>query len=196
MGYYYTMADYFSYKELSDLFQRDLERIEEFHEIPEDLISLKPDPASWNASEILKHIIKFNELYIEQMDNAVASNDPVKAQKELFKPRLLFRPVIRFFEPPYKIKVKTIAPMYPNNSSDENPKKPIDELAEMNRNLISQIETFREEKLDLDRIKGTNPVIKWVPMSLSEFILLLEAHQRRHFWQLEQTLLKLSGKKY
>lgn len=190
------MANLYSYNQLAELFGRDLDRINEFHDIPEDLISLKPDPSTWSASEALKHIIKFNELYMEQMDHAVEANDPVKAQKEQFKPRFLFRPVIRFFEPPYKVKVKTIAPMYPNNSNDTDPKKPIDELAKMNQNLISRIETYRDQQLDLDRIKGSNPILKWVPMSLSEFLLLLEAHQRRHFWQIEQILLKLSGQKY
>lgn len=190
------MADAYSYHQLADLFHKDLNRVGEFHEIPEDLISLKPDSNTWSASEVLQHIIKFNELYMARMDEAVDSNDPVKAQKELFKPRFLFRQAIRFFEPPYKVKVKTFAPMYPNNSDEVDPKQPIDKLAEINRNLIRRIETFRDEQLDLDRIKGKNPIIQWIPMSLSEFILLLEAHQRRHFWQIEQTLLKLSGKKY
>ncbi|WP_234567273.1 DinB family protein [Rhodohalobacter sp. 614A] len=190
------MADAYSYLQLTDLFNKDLSRIDEFHAIPDDLISLKPDPTTWSASEVIQHVIKFNELYISQMDVAVDSNNMVKAQKELFKPRFVFRHAIRFFEPPYKVKVKTFAPMYPNNSGNKDPKQPIDELAEMNRNLIRRIETFRDEQLDLDRIKGKNPIIKWIPMSLSEFILLLEAHQRRHFWQIEQTLLKLSGQKY
>lgn len=190
------MADAYSYHQLADLFDRDLTRIGQFHNIPEDLISLKPDPTSWSATEALQHIIKFNELYISKMDEAVDSNDPLKAQKEHFKPRFLFRQAIRFFEPPYKVKVKTFAPMYPNNLDEEDPKKPIDDLAEMNRKLIRRIETFRDEQLDLDRIKGKNPIVKWIPMSLSEFILLLEAHQRRHFWQIEQILLKLSGQKY
>lgn len=190
------MADLYSYNQLAELFGRDLDRINEFHNIPEDLISLKPDPGTWSANEVLKHIIKFNELYVERMDHAVKSSAPVKAQNEQFKPRFLFSLAIRFFEPPYKVKVKTIAPMYPNNSNDADPRKPIDDLAKINQNLISRIETFRHQQLDLDRIKGRNPIVKWVPMSLSEFLLLLEAHQRRHFWQIEQILLKLSGQKY
>lgn len=190
------MAESYSYNQLSDILQKDIKRIKEFEEIPEDLILLKPDPETWSASETLQHIIQFNEMYMKQMDDAVRSSDPVKAKKELFKPRFIFRQAIRFFEPPYKVKMKTIAPMYPNNSENENPGKPISELADINNQLITRIETFRDEQLDLDRIRGNNPVLSWVKMSLAEFILLLEAHQRRHFWQIEQTLLKLSGKKY
>lgn len=190
------MAHTYSYNELKDLIHSDLNRIQEFHSIPEDLISLKPDPSTWSASEVLKHLIKFNGLYMTQMDEALETNKLVKAQEEAFQPRFIFRQAIRFFEPPYKVKMKTVAPMYPNNSEDHDPKKPIDDLADINKNLINRIETFRDEKLDLDQIRGKNPLLKWVPMSLSEFILLLEAHQRRHFWQIEQILLKLSGQKY
>lgn len=190
------MAESYSYNQLSDIIQKDIKRIEEFEEIPDDLISLKPDPETWSASETLQHIIQFNEMYMKQMDYAVKSSDPVKARKELFKPRFIFRQAIRFFEPPYKVKMKTIAPMYPNNSENKNPRQPIGDLAEINHHLITRIETFKNEQLDLDRIRGNNPLISWIKMSLSEFILLLEAHQRRHFWQIEQTLLKLSGKKY
>ena len=190
------MANTYSYNDLMDLFHKDLNRIQEFHDIPEDLITLKPDPSTWSATEVLKHIIQFNGLYITQMNEALENNEPIKAQKEQFRPRFIFRQAIRFFEPPYKVKMKTVAPMYPNNSDDDDPKKPIEDLTEVNREIISRIETFRKEKLDLDQIRGKNPLLKWVPMSLSEFILLLEAHQRRHFWQIEQILLKLSGQKY
>lgn len=190
------MVEFYSYNQLCELIQNDIDRIEEFRNIPNDLITLKPDPSTWSAAEALRHIIKFNKLYISQMDEALKTGERIKAEKEHFRPRFIFRQAIRFFEPPYKVKLKTIAPMYPNNRNGENPQKSLTELEKINQNLINQIETFRAEKLDLDRIRGKNPLLKWLPMSLSEFILLLEAHQRRHFWQIEQILLKLSGERF
>lgn len=190
------MTQAFTYNQLSALINNDLHRIEKFREIPDDLITLKPDPTTWSASETLQHIFKFNQLYLEQMDSATESNKLIRAQEELFKPRFIYRRFIRFLEPPYKIKIKTFAPMYPDNSEIEKISQPVENLIQINRNLLERIEAYHEKQLDLDRIRGRNPILQWVRMSLSEFILVLEAHQRRHFWQIEQTLLKLSGKKY
>lgn len=190
------MAETYSYSQLIELISKDIRRISDFHDIPNDLITLKPDPSTWSARETIQHIIQFNNLYLNQIDKAVENNEPIKTERERFKARFIYRQFIKFLEPPYKVKVKTFAPMYPENSTDGNPKKPVDNLNSMNRNLINRVERFQNDRLDLDRIKGKNPILQWVPMSLSEFILVLEAHQRRHFWQIEQTLLKLSGKKY
>lgn len=190
------MANVYTYDQMSDLIKKDIDRIDDFYSIPKDLISLKPEPDSWSACEIIQHISKFNGLYMEQIDKAIQSGKNVKANGQQFKPRFIYRQFIRFLEPPYKIKTKTIAPMYPNDTSDVNPEKPINDLKESNLEINKRIESFRKQQLDMNKIKGKNPVLQWVPMSLAEFILILEAHQRRHFWQLEQTLVKLSGIKY
>ncbi|MDZ7720352.1 MAG: DinB family protein [Balneolaceae bacterium] len=190
------MAKTYSYDEMSDLIKKDIDRISDFYEIPEDLISLKPEPKSWSACEIIQHINKFNGLYMKELNKAIESGEPVKANSQEFKPRFIFRQFIHFLEPPYRLKLKTIAPMYPNNSGNTDPEKPINELKESNIEIRNRIDSFREKQLDLNKIKGNNPVLQWVSMSLTEFILILEAHQRRHFWQLQQTLLKLSGDKY
>lgn len=190
------MSKHYSYSDLLNLFNKDLKRVDDFKDIPEDLIILKPDPSTWSAAETLTHIIKFNELYMTQMKDAMGKNEPVKTENDRFRPRFIFRQAIRFFEPPYKVKLKTIAPMYPNKKNGEDPEKSIRQLSDINRELIREIKTYENDRLDLDQIRGKNPLISWVSMSLSEFLLMLEAHQRRHFWQIEQTLLKLSGKKY
>jgi len=190
------MADTYSYNQIADLIKKDLQRIEDFYNIPEDLISLKPEPNSWSACETIQHITKFNDLYMGQMDKALESENLVKANGENFKPRFIYRQFIRFLEPPYKVKMKTIAPMYPNDVNNINAEKPINDLKESNIEIQNRISMCREKQLDLSRIKGKNPALQWISMSLAEFILVLEAHQRRHFWQIEQTLLKLSGNKY
>ena len=189
------MAKVYFYDDLSNIIQRDLDRIRDFHEIPDDIIPLKPDPSSWSTVEILMHLINFNKLYISKMDKAVDSKHLETTENDSFKPRFIFRQIIRFFEPPYRVKVKTVAPMSPELAESENPTQIIQNLAGINQSLIRRIEMFKEKELDLNRIKGENPVLQWISMSLVEFILVLDAHQRRHFWQIEQTLLKISGEK-
>jgi hypothetical protein len=132
---------------------------------------------------------------LREIDNALEENEPVTTNRDQFKPRLLMRQFIRMLNPPYKIKMKTVSPMYPDELHSENPEKQIGRLAETNQSLVEKIGEWKTKNLDLDHIKGKNPVIKWISMTLTDFILVLEAHQRRHFWQIEQTLLKLSGQK-
>lgn len=165
------------------------------HQIPDDLFSLKPAPEKWSVAEICKHITEFNSLYISQMENALKAKAPKQTEGEKFKAGLFYRLFIRFLEPPYKIKISTIAPMYP--SSKEIQKSEIlNSLLETQNRLLQIVEEAEERLIDLNKAKGKNPVVNWIPMSISDLLLVLDAHQRRHVWQSEQTLKKLSGNSY
>lgn len=186
----------FTYEDLSALMDQAIERIESFKNVPDDLFLLKPDPGSWSADEICQHLIQFNKLYLNQIEKASGNSDlPVK-NGNAFKPGLVSRVLIKVFEPPYKVKLNTLAPMYPFDTENKQPKMVLDQLIETDIEFKNRIETFRNKKADLDRIKGTNPIARFLPMSITDYITVLDAHQRRHFWQIEKTLYKLSGEKY
>lgn len=189
------MKETFAYDDLTKLFEKNIQRASQFRDIPDDLLSLKPDSKSWSAGEIFQHLVKFNQLYLSFIRKAINTSDKKRGEKEAFSPRLLLSFLIRFLRPPYKVKVRTIAPMYPVDSESDNYRKYLEELIETNEVLISEIGSFKEERLDLNSIKGKNPVFK-VNMTIIEFLLMFEAHQQRHFWQTEQTLKKLSGKTF
>lgn len=84
--------------------------------------------------------------------------------------------------------------MKPKESRPEEFYSFLDQLVEMNGKFIKQIQEFEVQKLDLDRVRGKNPVFKF-KMSITEFLLMLDAHQQRHFWQTDNTLLKLTGER-
>lgn len=121
---------------------------------------------------------------------AINNNQSTVSESGQFNARFHIRPIIEMVRPPYKIKIKTLSPMKP----DDNLQRPVDEiitdLITFNQEQIRLIEELEEKKLDLDRIKGRNRVFKF-NMTLTEFFLMMSVHQDRHIWQAEQTLKKI-----
>ena len=189
------MKETYNYDDLLKLFEQNIQRMKDFRDIPDDLLPLKPDSKSWSAGEIFQHLVKFNEIYLSVIRNAVNQSDEKYAEPESFKPRFFVSLMIRFLRPPYKIKIGTIAPMYPVDSETDNYRRSLEELIESNKTVIDEIVSFKSQQLDLNSIRGKNPVFKF-KMTIIEFLLLFEAHQDRHFWQTKKTLKTLSGKTY
>lgn len=185
-----------SYDDISNEFRSAIDRIDELSVIPEDLFNLKPAPKSWSMDEIFKHICEFNKLYLIEIEKTLNSENIPTTDKNRFKPGLIARGAIRFMEPPYKIKVSTLSPMYPGKSNSHSKEQTISELKQSNQRLIDVLDNLKRKSADIDRAKGRHPLVKYIPMSITEMILILAAHQRRHLWQTKQTLLKLSGKEY
>lgn len=182
----------YSYSDLIQLFENAIIKAESFKDIPEDLLALKPDSSSWSTGEIFRHLVKFNNIYLGYINRAIknTANPKPVTDEGSFQPRLIFRGLIGFVKPPYKIKMSTIAPMYPVDVDGQNFHSELDLLIKTNEQMIGRIRNAGDEKLNLNKIKGKNPVFK-ISMTLSEFILMFDAHQQRHFWQADQTLKRL-----
>jgi uncharacterized damage-inducible protein DinB len=185
----------YAFDDLTELFEQNIQRMKQFRDIPDDLLTLKPDSKSWSAGEIFQHLVKFNDIYLSLIKQAVEKSENEHTKEESFKPRFFVYLMIRFLRPPYKIKIGTIAPMYPVDSDTDNYRKSLEELIKSNEAVIDKINQFKSKQLDLNSIKEKNPVFKF-KMTVIEFLLLFEAHQDRHFWQTQKTLEKLSGKTY
>jgi hypothetical protein len=178
-----------TYSDLEEQFRDACSRIADFRAVPDETFNRKPDPKRWSVAEIFGHLIQFNRLYESQLNRAITSSRPVPhANKTVFSPRLPYRFFLQFLEPPYKIKVPTLSPMEPAKSDPKQKQELINDLLYCNESLLSLVEALREKNADPDAIRGKNPVARWVSMSATEFLLILAAHQRRHFWQAEQTL--------
>jgi hypothetical protein len=178
------------------MFESANKRIKAFHDIPDDLFTLKPDSKNWSAAEICSHITKFNTMYIDKIEIAADNHAQISRSTEpLFRPGYFYRMYAKSMEPPYTVKLKTLRPFYPSTHELEK-QDTISLLINTQQTLLDHSQQFKNNKLDLDITRGKNPLLQFLTMSITDFLVLLDAHQRRHFWQLEQTLLKLSGKSY
>jgi len=185
------MNETYTYQDLISLFEESIRKAQDFESVPDDLLATKPDTSSWSAVEIFQHIVNFNRIYLRFIDRAIRNSKTLPTtKKNSFSPRFAAGYLVQIMMPPYKMKIPTITPMKPDNSEAKEIKNSLQELIETNKEIIEYLDEAEEKKLDLNRIKGKNSVFK-ISMTVTEFFLVFDAHQRRHFWQAEQTLNKL-----
>ena len=163
--------------------------IDEYRGLPEEVLNQKLNPETWSCTEVCKHLIQFNRMYLDQIEKVLDKLESKPVGEEPFSVRWFMRKMGNFIEPPYKFGVKTISPMLPVRVDLSGPET-LDELENTNKEILEILKTAREENWDIDKIKERNPVFKF-KMSLTEFIVYMDAHQRRHFWQIEQILKRL-----
>jgi len=182
------MNETYTYQDLISLFEESIRKAQDFESVPDDLLATKPDTSSWSAVEIFQHVVNFNRIYLRFIDRAFKKSKTLPTTKQnSFNPRFAAGYLIRIMTPPYKMKIPTIAPMKPDISELDDIKNSLQELIETNQEILKYLDEAKENNLDLNRIKGKNSVFK-ISMTVVEFLLLLDAHQQRHFWQAEQTL--------
>ncbi|MCC5906960.1 MAG: DinB family protein [Balneolaceae bacterium] len=186
------MPDEKSYQDLIQIFNSAKNKADSFREIPDERFFMKPAPDQWSVDDICRHLILFNTKYISSIEKAAKTFPVMSESKELFEASYLIRLSARYLEPPYKMKIKTIKPFRPEpGSSKPDKSESVSRLEKTQEALIDLLNDFRENRIDLEKTRGKNPVFSLIKMSVIDFIVLLDAHQRRHFWQLEQTLEKI-----
>jgi len=177
----------FTYPGLNRAFEQAIETIEGFREIDPDAFHVKLNEKTWSCFEVCQHLIQFNRLYLRQMEKAILKTEMKPIGNNTFTLRWVFKKLISKIEPPYKFKMKTLSPMYPEKSGT-SADNVIDKLIETNEQVLDLLRIAEADNWNLNEIKGRNPAIPLVKMTLTEFIVYFEAHQRRHFWQIENIL--------
>lgn len=177
--------------ELASAISAAISVIDEYRELPPEILSAKLNSKTWSCLEICRHLVRFNDLYLDQMKEALGGGESLPEKTGKLYPRWHMRKLAGQLEPPYKIGLKTVSPLSPSKA-DFPDKKIFAELIRTENDVLKILKKAQENSWDLDRIKNRNPVFKLFKMSMTEFIIYLDAHQRRHFWQMEQILKRLN----
>lgn len=185
------MGQSYSYSDLISKFQHAINELQKYHTLTDEQISIKPHPDAWCAGAIFEHILMFNKIYLKMIEKGLDRTAPTGSRSNKFHARLIMRPILSYVRPPYKTKMKTISPMMPSDKGDKDYQENLERVVRTNRSMIEFIKKMEEKQLDLNRIKVKHSVFK-IKMTLIEILLMVEAHQSRHFWQINQTLAKLS----
>ncbi|NBC25362.1 MAG: hypothetical protein GVY08_00735 [Bacteroidetes bacterium] len=166
--------------------------IHEYGTLDSDTVIFKLNPETWSCTEVCQHLIRFNELYLAQMKKGIEHHTvlPVSKRKQTFSPKWSVRKLAGYLEPPYKMAIKTIKPMYPSKV-ELSAADTFHRLIEIQDELIDLLQTAENEEWNIDEIKAPHPLIRFYEMSLTDFIVFIDAHQRRHFWQIEQILKRI-----
>lgn len=191
------MEQKFSYLWFINRFKEAKDTAEKFIlSVDETLFLQPPSEDRWSIAECYSHLIKYGNLYFDNLSAGIANTETTTHQPEQsFNPRWIVKKLISFFEPPYKIKVKTLKPMKPDSAAGYNRMELLDEYVNLQDRFIEQLEKAQHRRVDLSAVKIRHPLVSFIRITLTECFALAEVHQRRHQWQAEQTLNALNEQK-
>jgi hypothetical protein len=187
----------FTIDQLLEKFEGAKTVIHEYGSLPAEVVNFKLNPSTWSCVEVCKHLIRFNQIYLDEIDRALQKLDEIpviKNQKSKFSPKWTIRKLAGHTEPPYKFGIKTIQRMSPENVQSDSAAT-FKRLLDIEDEFISLLNKAEIEKWNFDKIKGRHPIVKFYRMSFTDIIVLTDAHQRRHFWQIEQILKRIPESK-
>jgi hypothetical protein len=147
----------------------------------------KPAEDKWCMGEILNHLTQTGNEYLPQIKKGLNKPDEdLRKGSGPFKPNFLFRWFIGQVSPENRRKLPTVAAFEPIEGPEMNKKDVLNGFLKLQDEFIHILKKAKLEQLDLDRIKTKNPIVKFVPMSLTSCFAIQEAHQRRHFEQMQE----------
>lgn len=162
--------------------------------IGEDLFVRRPAEDVWSIAECYSHLNEFGQQYLDNIRRGMKSATKVSsphAANQAFPPRLIWKGVVKLFAPPYRIKMKTVKPFVPQTKADLKKQAVLDRFINLQDEFIEELKTAQVDSVDLNNTKVSNPLLKFVKMTLAECFAVTEVHQRRHIWQAEQILKRI-----
>ena len=135
---------------------------------------------SWSVAQCLDHLSTMNAYYLRGFATHLqeATRNPPGPFKGL-SPTATGRWFVRSLEPPVRRKMKSPKAAVPRSTV------PREGLVE---SFVRSHDAYRAmlkaaAQVDVNRVKGPNPFIKFVTMRVSTVLLIIPAHDRRHLWQ-------------
>lgn len=143
----------------------------------------RPHPGGWSVAECIEHLDRSIAVYLPVLDHAI---DKARAQGITgtgpFRYSALGRLMLWGIEPPYRMKVKTFAPLSPTL----NTSKTDTVAAYLARHRDIEKRMKESSGLDWKRIRIESPLIKRIKLELGVLFACVTAHERRHVWQAHQ----------
>lgn len=145
----------------------------------------KPSEKKWCMAEIMSHLIQAGNEYLPQIEKALKKPDErLSKGGEPFTPSIFFRWFIKIVSPEYPRAVPTVKSFEPLNIEEIKKNEVVIDFLKLQDTFIHILKKAKLEQLDLDHIITRNPIISFIPMSLTSCFAVQEAHQRRHFEQM------------
>ena len=155
--------------------------------VSDEVFLQKPAEDKWCMGEILNHLTQAGSEYLPQIKKGLDKPDEdLPKSSGPFTPNFLFRWFIDQVSPENRRKLPTVTAFEPVEGPTMNKKDVLNGFLKLQDEIIHILKKAKLEQLDLDHIKTRNPIVKFVPMSLTSCFAIQEAHQRRHFEQMKE----------
>ncbi len=156
-----------------------------FRSHDEVALTRQPGPKRWSAAECVEHLTITSKLYLDYLPQLIEeARSAGKIGGGPFKMDFKGRLLKWFLEPPYKTKARTIKAA--DVHASQRPDVVLREFVETQSSLRQLYRSV--QGLALDKVLVTSPFNTNMKYSLFSCFGVINAHQRRHLWQAEQTL--------
>lgn len=136
----------------------------------------------WSVCECVNHIALTNEKYLEALE--LASKKAQFGHTPLEPGGFISRYFLKKTEPPVSLRIKAPASIRPKSQLDKQ--EVLEHYQSSNRTLRSFIR--RTADLDLCGVRFKNPLVPGFNFTVATGLLIINAHTRRHLWQVDQLL--------
>jgi hypothetical protein len=155
------------------------------HGLDEVRWARRPSPDRWAVGESLTHLNLTSEQFIPLLDEAIRDGRSRQVEgPPPYRLGLVGWALLKFIEPPYKMKTKTAPAFEPGRL--EPMAATLDRFDYLQQEVRARID--RAAGLALDRLRIVSPFDGRVKYNVYAAFCLIAAHQRRHLWQAERTL--------
>lgn len=163
------------------------------HSLVDDIdtatFNTSPDKGKWCVGEIISHIIQTDKEYLHVLESKMSENISLLPKGNgPYKHPFHMRLFIKVVSPEFKKAVPTLPLFEPIEAKKLNKDQLLKEFDEIQDRYLVIIEKADLENLHLGKIKVSNPIYSFIKMSMSACLAINEAHQRRHFQQIENIL--------
>ena len=142
-------------------------------------------PGSWCVSECLDHLTQTTRAFLPAIADAIAEAPKLTANRRL-RTGILPSLFIRNLNPPYRIRLKVLPQLTPQNLDSETAWT---SFVESQSGLLQTM--LSTAGLAIDKVTIKSPVYARISYNLYGAFRMLAAHQSRHIWQMEQILKAL-----
>jgi uncharacterized damage-inducible protein DinB len=160
-----------------------------FDALSSEQLAWRPTATQWSLADICGHLATTAELYVKELDVAIARGHSDAAYSERpFQGTIVSRLVVWSMEPPVRVRMRSPRDLRPDPT--EAPADARQRYHAAQRSLEIRME--RAAGLDLAHVRVRLPELRQVRLSLGAVLALLLAHERRHLWQ-ATIVRRLSG---
>lgn len=152
-------------------------------------LTTRLESASWSVAQCLDHLAQTTNAFVPAISSAIARAPRLTTNRAL-RTGALARFFIRNLEPPYRLRLKVLAPLVPRQHDFTSAWGAFQESQALLANTIRSA-----AGLAIDQVRVKSPVYARFSYNVYGALRMLTAHERRHLWQIEQILEALDGAK-
>lgn len=157
--------------------------------LSDEVFNTPPAKGKWCIGEIISHLIQTNKEYLAVLEDKILGDTlGLKKGSGPYTHPIHLRWFIKIVSPEFKMAVPTLPPFEPQPIKDLEKFQLLREFDAIQDRYIALITKADNEHLHLGKIKVGNPIYPFIKMSVSACLAINEAHQRRHFSQIERII--------